>query len=64
LKNLHKKEIKGARRELKKDNIFIANEKARVRKEKDSGFHFLNFLNFNYFFFVKQQILFNFFLFF
>ncbi len=38
LKALYKKEKKGAIRELRKDNKFLAGEKARERKEKDADY--------------------------
>ncbi len=38
LKALYKKERKGAIRELRKDNKFLAGEKAKERKEKDEEY--------------------------
>jgi nucleolar protein 14 len=38
LKALYKKERKGAIRELRKDNKFLAGEKARERKAKDEEY--------------------------
>jgi len=38
LKALHKKETKGARRELKKDNQFLANQRLQDRLEKDQDY--------------------------
>ena len=38
LKALLKKEKKGAVRELRKDNKFLANEQARIRQEKDAAY--------------------------
>ncbi|KAL0076638.1 nucleolar protein 14 [Phycomyces blakesleeanus] len=35
----HKKEKKGALRELRKDNMFLAREKAKVRKQKDEDYN-------------------------
>jgi nucleolar protein 14 len=39
LRALYKKERKGAIRELRKDNKFLAGEKARERREKDEGYN-------------------------
>lgn len=38
LKSLYKKERKGAIRELRKDNRFLAGEKAREQSEKDRSY--------------------------
>lgn len=38
LKSLYKKEKKGAIRELRKDNRFLAGEEARERKATDEGY--------------------------
>lgn len=39
LKSLYKKERKGAIRELRKDNRFLAGEKAREQSEKDASYN-------------------------
>ena len=39
LKSLYKKERKGAIRELRKDNRFLAGEKAREQQVKDSAYN-------------------------
>lgn len=38
LKKEHKRERKGALRELRKDNAFMARENLRVKKEKDAAY--------------------------
>ena len=37
LKHLHKKELKGAKRELRRDNQFLAEVQHKEKKEKDQG---------------------------